>query len=102
MRSHFSHLLAFAGSALLLMSVTATSADDEAFEDAERACIIIYDYAVLASRKKRWPPTERAERRLPSLYAKCSRHEDACLATREELEDRGMDDGQLVCSEQFD
>ena len=88
---------AFVGTALLA-TMTETLASDEWLEEAERACTIIHDYAVLASRKKHWPPTEHAERRLPLLYDRCARHEDACLATREELEDRGWDDGQLECS----
>jgi hypothetical protein len=98
MRRHLDLMRACTVTALLLailpQASVAESADDD---DAERACIIINDYAVLASRLNRWPPTPRAERRLPSLYDRCSRHEDACLATREELEDRGWDDGQLVC-----
>lgn len=80
-----------------MMMLSQPAVTEEANDDAERACLIIHDYAVLASRLKRWPPTPRAERRLPSLYERCARHEEACLATREELEDRGWDDGGLVC-----
>jgi hypothetical protein len=83
--------------ALLLAAMSQAVLADDLENDAERACGTIYDYAVRASVTKRWPPHERAERRLPSLYERCSHSEQACLATREELEDRGFDDGQLDC-----
>lgn len=85
------------GSAFLLAAMSQAASADDMENDAERACGTIYDYAIRASATKRWPPHERAERRLPSLYERCLHHEQACLATREELEDRGFDDGQLDC-----
>ena len=85
-------------SAMLLLGMTqAVSADD--IDDSERACALIHDYAVRASRTKRWPPSEHAERRLRSLYDRCSANEEACASAREELQDRGFDDGQLNCRE---
>lgn len=85
--------------ALLLLASTSHVWARLEMDDAERACGLIYDYAKKASRERRWPPTEHAARRLPSLYERCAKHEEACLATREELEDRGLDDGQLNCEE---
>ena len=91
------------GSAFVLAAMSQAASADDMENDAERACGTIYDYAIRyairASAAKRWPPHERATKRLPSLYERCARHEQACLATREELEDRGFDDGQLNCGE---